>query len=84
MALAQATRDQLISAGTARIAAALAALGLRRQSLAGLRPRSPCQDALAGAAATAIDACSPGGVLAMESSVTSVPNAASMNSSRRS
>ena len=33
MALAQATRDKLISVGTARIAAALAKHGLRRQSL---------------------------------------------------
>jgi len=73
MALAQATRDKLISVGTARIAAALAKHGLRRQSLSGLRPLSPFQDALAGEAATAIDACPPGGVLAMESSVTSVP-----------
>jgi regulator of RNase E activity RraA len=73
MALAQATRDKLISAGTARIAAALAKHGLRRQSLTGLRPLSPFQDALAGAAATAIDTCPPGGVLAIESSVTSVP-----------
>jgi regulator of RNase E activity RraA len=73
MALAQATRDKLISAGTARVAAALAKHGLRRQSLAGLRPLSPFQDALAGAAATAIDACPPGGVLVMESSVTSAP-----------
>ena len=73
MALAQATRDKLISAGTARIAAALAKHGLRRQSLSGLRPLSPFQDALAGAAAKAIDACPPGGVLVMESSVTSVP-----------
>ena len=73
MALAQATRDKLISAGTARVAAALAKHGLRRQSLPGLRPLSPFQDSLAGAAATAIDACPPGGVLAMESSVTSAP-----------
>jgi hypothetical protein len=73
MALAPATRDKLISAGTARIAAALAKHGLRRQSLTGLRPLSPFQDALAGAAATAIDACPPGGVLVMESSVTSAP-----------
>jgi regulator of RNase E activity RraA len=72
MALAPATRDKLISVGTARIAAALAKHGLRRQSLTGLRPLSPFQDALAGAA-TAIDACPPGGVLVMESSVTSVP-----------
>ena len=48
MALAKATRDKLISAGTARIAAALAKHGLRRQSLAGLQPLSPFQDALAG------------------------------------
>src|SRR5882757_2546493 len=73
MALAEATRGQLISVGTARIATTLAQHGLRRQSLSGLRPLSPFQDALAGEAATAIDACSPGGVLAMESSVTSVP-----------
>jgi regulator of RNase E activity RraA len=49
--------------------------GLRRQSLPGLRPLSPFQDALAGEAAMAIDACTPGSVLAMESSVTSVPMA---------
>jgi regulator of RNase E activity RraA len=73
MALAQATRDKLISVGTVRIAAALAKQGLRRQSLSGLRPLSPFQDALAGEAATAIDACLPGSVLAMESSVTSAP-----------
>jgi regulator of RNase E activity RraA len=73
MALAPATRDKLISVGTARIAAALAKHGLRRQSLSGLRPLSPFQDALAGAAAMTIDACSPGSVLAMESSITSAP-----------
>jgi regulator of RNase E activity RraA len=73
MALAQATRDKLISVGTARVAAVLAKQGLRRQSLSGLRPLSPFQDSLAGAAATAIDACPPGGVLVMESSVTSAP-----------
>jgi regulator of RNase E activity RraA len=73
MALAQAIRDKLLSVGTARVVAALAKHGLRRQSLTGLRPLSPFQDALAGAAATAIDACPPGGVLAMESSVTSAP-----------
>jgi regulator of RNase E activity RraA len=73
MALAPAVRDKLISAGTARVAAALAKHGLRRQSLSGLKPLSPFQDALAGAAATTIDACTPGGVLALESSVTSAP-----------
>jgi len=73
MVLARATRDKLISVGTARVAAALAKHGLRRQSLTGLRPLSPFQDALAGTAATAIDACPPGGVLAMESSITSAP-----------
>lgn len=73
MALAEATRNKLISVGTPRIAAALAKHGLRRQSLSGLKPLSPFQDALAGAAAMAIDACPPGGVLAMESSVTSAP-----------
>ncbi len=73
MALAPATRDKLISVGTARVAAALARHGLRRQSLSGLRPLSPFQDAMAGAAATAIDACPPGGVLTMEGSVTSAP-----------
>src|SRR5215216_3611753 len=60
MALAPATRDKLISAGTARIAAALVKHGLRRQ-------------ALAGEVATAIDACPPGGVLVLESNVTSAP-----------
>ena len=73
MALAQATRDKLISVGTARVAAVLAKHGLRRRSLTGLRPLSPFQDALAGEAAMSIDACPPGGVLALESSVTSVP-----------
>jgi regulator of RNase E activity RraA len=73
MALAQATRDKLVSVGTARIAAALAKHGLRRRSLTGLRPLSPFQDALAGEVATAIDACPPGGVLAIETSMTSVP-----------
>jgi regulator of RNase E activity RraA len=73
MVLARATRDKLISVGTARAATALAKHGLRRQSLTGLRPLSPFQDALAGAVAMAIDACPPGGVLAMESSVTSAP-----------
>jgi regulator of RNase E activity RraA len=73
MALARATRDKLISAGTARTAAALAKHGLRRQSLSGLKPLSPFQDALVGEVATAIDACPAGGVLAMESSATSAP-----------
>ena len=73
MALVAATRDKLISVGTARVAAALAKHGLRRQSLSGLRPLSPFQDALAGTAATAIDACPPGGVLVLESSITSAP-----------
>jgi regulator of RNase E activity RraA len=75
MALARAIRDKLISAGTARVAAALAKHGLKRQSLSGLRPVSPFQDALAGKAARAIDACTPGAVLAIESSVTSAPMA---------
>ena len=73
MALADAIRGKLISVGTARVTAALAKHGLRRQSLSGLKPLSPFQDALAGAAATAIDACPPGGVLVLESSVTSAP-----------
>lgn len=73
MALAQATRDKLLSVGTARIAAALAKHGLRRQSLSGLKPLSPFQEALVGEAATAVDACAPGAVLVMESSVTSAP-----------
>jgi hypothetical protein len=73
MALAPATRDKLISVGTARIVGALAKHGLRRQSLSGLRPLSPFQDALVGGAAISIDACPPGGVLVMESSVTSAP-----------
>ena len=73
MALAGATRDKLISVGTARVAAVLAKHGLQRQSLAGLRPLTPFQDAVVGGAATAIDACPPGSVLAMESSVTSAP-----------
>ena len=73
MALAQATRDKLVSVGTVRVAATLAKHGLRRQSLSGLRPLSPFQDPLAGAAATAIDACPAGGVLALESSITSAP-----------
>ena len=75
VALAQATRDKLLSVGTARVAAALAKRGLRRQSLSGLRPLSPFQDALAGEAATAIEACPPGGVLVLENSVTSAPMA---------
>ncbi|MBI2737988.1 MAG: ribonuclease activity regulator RraA [Rhodospirillales bacterium] len=73
MALAQAIRDKLLSVGTARIAAALAKHGLRRQSLSGLEPLSPFQEALVGEAATAVDACAPGAVLVMESSVTSAP-----------
>lgn len=75
MALAQATRDKLISTGTARVAAALAKRGLRRQSLSGLRPLSPFQDPLVGEAATAIEACPPGGVVVLENSVTSAPMA---------
>lgn len=75
MALAEAIRDKLLSVGTTRVAAVLVKHGLRRQSLAGLRPLSPFQDALAGEAAMAIDACAPGSVLAMESSVTSAPMA---------
>jgi regulator of RNase E activity RraA len=73
MAPAQAIRDKLISAGTARVAAALVKHGLRRQSLPGLKPLSPFQDALVGEAATAVDACPPGGVLVVESGVTSAP-----------
>ena len=48
MALAQATRDKLSSAGTTRIAAALAKHGLRRQSVPGLRPLTAHQDVLGG------------------------------------
>lgn len=73
MALAEAIRDKLLSVGTTRAAGVLAKHGLRRQSLAGLRPLSPFQDSVAGEAATTIDACPQGGVLAMESSVTSAP-----------
>jgi regulator of RNase E activity RraA len=73
MPLAQATRDKLVSVGTKRVGAALAKHGLRRQSVAGLRPLSPFQDPLVGEASKAIDACPPGGVLVMQGSATSVP-----------
>lgn len=73
MALAQVIRDKLLSVGTTRVAAVLAKHGLQRQSLSGLRPLSPFQDALVGEAATAIGACPPGSVLIMESSMTSAP-----------
>jgi regulator of RNase E activity RraA len=73
MALAEATRNNLISVGTTRVVAALVKHGLRRQSLTGLRPLSPFQEVLAGEAALAVDACLPGAVLVMESSVTSAP-----------
>lgn len=73
MPLAPATRDKLIAAGTTRIAAALAKHGVQRQSIAGLRPLTPFQDALAGEASKAIDACPPEGVLVVEGSATSVP-----------
>jgi len=73
MTLAQATRDKLLSVGTTRVAAVLAKHGFRRQSLSGLKPLSPFQDALVGEAATAVDVCPPGAVLVMESSVTSAP-----------
>jgi regulator of RNase E activity RraA len=73
MPLAQATRDKLMAVGTTRIVAALDKHGVRRQPLAGLRPLTPFQDALAGEAAKAIDACPPGGVLVIEGSATSVP-----------
>ena len=73
MPLAKATRDKLLSAGTKRIAAALAKHGLRRQSLPGLRPLTAFQDGLAGEASKAVDAIAPGGVLVLVGSVTSVP-----------
>lgn len=73
MPLTQATRDGLVSAGTTRVAAALARHGLRRQAVPGLRPLSPSQDVLAGEACTAIESCPPGGVLMMVGSATSVP-----------
>ena len=73
MPLAQATRDRLIAAGTTRIAAALIKHGLPQQALPGLRPLSPFQDALAGEAGKAIDACPAGGVLVVEGSTMSVP-----------
>jgi regulator of RNase E activity RraA len=73
MPLAQAIRDKLISAGTTRIATALARHGLRRQSVPGLRPLSAFQDALAGEACKAIDACEAGSVLVAEGNATSVP-----------
>jgi regulator of RNase E activity RraA len=73
MALAQATREKLSAAGTARIAAALAKHGLRRQSVPGLRPLTAFQDLLIGEASKAIDTCPPGGVLVVEGSATSVP-----------
>ena len=73
MPLAQATKDRPIGAGTTRIAAALAKHGLQQQSLPGLRPLSPFQDALAGEAGKTIDACPPGGVLVVEGSTMSVP-----------
>jgi len=73
MPLSQGTRDKLISAGTTRVAAALAKHGLRRQSVPGLRPLSPFQDVLVGEAGKTIDACPPGGVLVMEGSATSAP-----------
>jgi regulator of RNase E activity RraA len=73
MALAQATRDKLSSAGTTRIAAALAKHGLGRQFVPGLRPLTAVQDLLIGEASKAIDTCPPGGVLVVESGATSVP-----------
>ena len=73
MALAQATRDKLSSAGTTRIAAALAKHGLRQQFVPGLRPLTAFQDLLIGEASKAIDSCPPGGVLVVEDSATSVP-----------
>lgn len=73
MALAQATRDKLSSAGTTRIAAALAKHGLRRQSVPGLRPLTAHQDLLIGEASKTIDTCPPGGVLVVEGSAASVP-----------
>src|SRR5512138_538429 len=73
MALAQATRDKLISVGTTRVLAALAKHGLKRRSLPGLRPLTAFQDALAGEASKAIDALPPGGVLVVEDSMLSVP-----------
>jgi regulator of RNase E activity RraA len=73
MALAQATRDKLLSVGTTRVAAALARHGLKRQKLAGLRPLTAFQEPLAGEAGKAIDALPPGGVLVVEGSTMSVP-----------
>lgn len=73
MALSQGTRDKLLSLGTGRVAAVLAKHGLRRQSLAGLKPVSPFQDSLVGEAATALEACLPGTVLVMASSMISAP-----------
>jgi regulator of RNase E activity RraA len=73
MPLAQATRDKLLAVGTTRIAAALAKHGLRRQSLPGMRPLTAFQDVLVGEVSRSIDALAQGGVLAVESSATSVP-----------
>ena len=73
MPLSQGTRDKLASAGTTRVAAALAGHGLKGPSLAGLRALSPFQDVLVGEAGPAIEACPPGGVLVVEGSATSVP-----------
>ena len=76
MPLKPATRDRLKSVGTADVAAALAKRGLRRQSVPGLRPLSPFQDALVGAAAEAIGACLPGSVLVVQGGANAIPVAA--------
>ena len=73
MPLAKATRDKLISAGTARVVATLAKHGLRRTSVAGLRPLTAFQDPLAGEACMAIEACPAQAVLVVQGTVTSVP-----------
>ena len=68
MTLTQSTRDKLVSVGTLRVIAALAAHGLQRQVIAGLSPLSPRQDTLVGDAAKTIDACATGSVLVMAGS----------------
>lgn len=73
MALAAATRDNLLSVGTTRVLAALAKHGLKWRRLPGLRPLTAFQDAVAGEASKAIHALTPGGILVVEDSTLSVP-----------
>lgn len=66
MALSPATRNKLLTVGTAALSAALSGRGLSVSRIDGLRPLVPTQDPLVGEACLAQERCRAGTVLVVE------------------